>query len=115
MSQRGTGGVVDCGALEEDGLVTCEALAFLGEPTGEHGGPVINLQCAAGRCASGQPSHGAPHRTSTTATGQARLREDWRRSESEAVCARESDGPILAVTTGNGVALGPVRAEEGRS
>ena len=56
MSQRGTGGVVDCGALEEDDPVTCETLAFLGEHTGEHGGPVINLQCVAGGCASGQPS-----------------------------------------------------------
>lgn len=48
MSQRGTGGVLDCGALEEDGPETCETLAFPWEYTGEHGGPVTNLQCAAG-------------------------------------------------------------------
>ncbi len=32
VSRRGTGGVVDCGALEEDGPVTCETLAFPGGP-----------------------------------------------------------------------------------
>ena len=114
-SRRGTGGVADEARSKRTAQQPVRPLRFLENP-GDNGGPVTNLQRAACcECTSGRGTRRTSRPTEQAlAPGQARLREDWRRSETrqanrEAACARESDGRIVA---GGGEPSGPVKVGE---
>jgi len=84
-SQRGTGGVLDCGTAEEDGPVTWET------PDRPVGGNV------------------EAYRNGACPTGKARPRANWRRAEA----AGESEGRIRAMMVGNGFGTRTQRSKGG--
>jgi len=115
VSQRGTGGVADCGALEEDDPATCETLAFPGAKKPVNWRPGDHPPTRrAHECACGRSWARARHTEQALATGQARLREDWRRSESEAAYARESYGPIWSDEGGERKGIRTQRSKGGQ-
>ncbi len=98
------GGVLDHGTQEEDGPGTWEALAFLDSfrSHGESGDPFSDAVAQADRAHGGEEK--SPHRGRPLA----------RATGAAADGARESEGCKVAVTSGNGVALGPGRAKAAR-
>jgi len=115
-SQRGTGGVLDCGTAEEDGTATWETLVF--------------LECQPALRRPGDQTSGVPPAACVRGAGavrheerRARIkvgapREDQRCNRSatggSADEARESDGRIRATRRGNGKGTRTPRSKGGQ-
>jgi len=109
---KGTGGVGDRGAAEEDGPVTWETpVRPFGSPG--NGGPETPSDApsaSSGPAAGLRGSDAGRHRTYAWANGKAWPREDRRRAEATG----ESDGRVRAMKVGNRRGTGTQRSKGGQ-